>query len=274
MEQKGVLNNNDTIGYAFGQGVGRYKGLKFINHSGGDAGYRTFLGRFPDQKFSVIVMSNLASFNPRSLALKVADIYLEDLLVEEKVITNQPDFATIEVDPEVLESYTGQFVTDPGEEYRIRRNGRQLNILPPGAGWQNIYPVNVTKFLLINGESSCDFVFDEYKNVIQIRINHKGNEYIAKKMEPFVLTQEKMSEYSGNYYSEELLTSYTIVHKDSFLVMQHQRNSDFILRPVRSDIFYSGDYGIELHFERLPDGRISGVRLDTGRVKRLLFIRQ
>ncbi len=274
MEQKGILNNNDTIDYAFGQGVGRYKGLKFIDHSGGDAGYRTYLGRFPDQKFSVMVMSNLASFNPGSLALKVADIYLEDLLVEEEVVTNQPDFTTIEIDPEVLETYTGQFATDPGEEYRVRRNGRQLNILPPGSGWQNMYPVNMTKFLLINGESSNDFVFDENKNVIHIRISHEGNEFIAKKMEPFVLTQDKMSEYCGNYYSEELLTSYTIVHKDSVLVMQHQRNSDFILRQVRSDIFFGGDNGIEFHFERNPEGRISGFRLDTGRVERLLFIRQ
>ena len=78
MNIRGVLNKGDTITYAMGQDISKYKGLKLIAHGGADAGYRSFLGRFPDQKFSVNVLSNLASFDPGGMALKIADIYLKD----------------------------------------------------------------------------------------------------------------------------------------------------------------------------------------------------
>ncbi len=83
MDQRYILNNGDTTGYGFGQNVGKYKGLVNKRHGGADAGYRTFINRFPDQKFSVIVFSNLASFNPGNIAYQIADIYLADQLVEE-----------------------------------------------------------------------------------------------------------------------------------------------------------------------------------------------
>ncbi|MDX1286002.1 MAG: serine hydrolase domain-containing protein, partial [Draconibacterium sp.] len=42
MEERAILNNGDTISYAYGQSIGKYKGLKTITHGGADAGYRTF----------------------------------------------------------------------------------------------------------------------------------------------------------------------------------------------------------------------------------------
>jgi CubicO group peptidase (beta-lactamase class C family) len=91
MSQKGVLNSGDTIEYALGQVVGSYRGLTMINHSGADAGYRTYLARFPDQQFSVMVLSNDASCNPGSLALKVAEVYLKDELKPEPRVSLSGD---------------------------------------------------------------------------------------------------------------------------------------------------------------------------------------
>ena len=78
MNTRFVLNNGDTISYAMGQSIDKYKGLNVRAHDGADAGYRSSLYRFPDQKFSVNVLSNLASFNPSGMAVKIADIYLKD----------------------------------------------------------------------------------------------------------------------------------------------------------------------------------------------------
>jgi CubicO group peptidase (beta-lactamase class C family) len=80
MESRYVLNNGDTIDYAFGQVAGKYKGLDTWSHGGADAGYRTFLVRFPDQHMSVSVFSNDASFPVGDLAYQVADLYLKDEL--------------------------------------------------------------------------------------------------------------------------------------------------------------------------------------------------
>lgn len=84
MDQRFILTKGDTISYAFAQDIGKYKGLNTRAHSGGDAGFRSFLLRFPDQHFSVSVFSNLASFDPGSLSFTIADLYLKDQLKEEK----------------------------------------------------------------------------------------------------------------------------------------------------------------------------------------------
>ncbi|MEM1119230.1 MAG: serine hydrolase domain-containing protein, partial [Bacteroidota bacterium] len=78
MHTKGILNDGEEITYALGQNISQYKGLNRVSHGGADAGYRTYLARFPDQKISVIVFSNLGSFNAGGMASQIADIYLEE----------------------------------------------------------------------------------------------------------------------------------------------------------------------------------------------------
>lgn len=91
MAQKGVLNNGDTIGYAMGQGMYVYRGLKIFEHGGADAGYRSDLMRIPGEHFSVNVLSNMASFNPGDIAAKVRDIYLADKEVKEPEKSANPE---------------------------------------------------------------------------------------------------------------------------------------------------------------------------------------
>lgn len=90
MNQRFILNNGDTIDYAFGQVIEKYKGLNSFSHGGGDAGYRTYLLRFPDQHFSVSVFSNLASFDPGGISYELADMYLANDLIAEKEKTEAP----------------------------------------------------------------------------------------------------------------------------------------------------------------------------------------
>lgn len=82
MEEKFVLNKGDTINYAFGQDISTYKGLKTAAHGGADAGYRSFLVRFPEQRVAIAVFSNLASFSPGGLSYSIADAYLANSLQE------------------------------------------------------------------------------------------------------------------------------------------------------------------------------------------------
>jgi CubicO group peptidase (beta-lactamase class C family) len=74
----GRLNSGETLDYAFGLEVETHRGLGVVKHSGSAAGYRSQMLRFPDQSFTVIVLSNLAEFSPTKLAEQVADLYLAD----------------------------------------------------------------------------------------------------------------------------------------------------------------------------------------------------
>ena len=72
--------------------------------------------RFPEQQFSVIVLSNLATFNPTELSYKVADIYLENQFTEEPKKEEKPaqekEPKTISIPPEKLKEYAGQYFSD------------------------------------------------------------------------------------------------------------------------------------------------------------------
>ncbi|MBN1453253.1 MAG: beta-lactamase family protein [Anaerolineales bacterium] len=77
LHTQGRLNNGETIEYTFGLSIGEYRGLKAVSHGGAWAGYRSELLRFPEQRFSVICLCNLASMTPEELARRVADVYFE-----------------------------------------------------------------------------------------------------------------------------------------------------------------------------------------------------
>lgn len=79
MHTRGVLNNGETIPYARGLGLKLHRGLPTVSHGGAWVGYLAEMVRFPEQRFSVIVLANQTSVSPTTLARKVSDICLEEL---------------------------------------------------------------------------------------------------------------------------------------------------------------------------------------------------
>ncbi len=76
--QRGVLTKGDTIPYAFGLTVTSFRGLRVLEHGGSLTGFRTGLMRFPDQRFSVVVLCNASTAVPSFYARRVAEVYLGD----------------------------------------------------------------------------------------------------------------------------------------------------------------------------------------------------
>ncbi len=80
LHTQGVLNSGKKIDYAWGLVVREYKGLKVVEHGGAWVGFRAAIARFPEQKFSVVILANLNAIDPSAIAFRVADIYLADLI--------------------------------------------------------------------------------------------------------------------------------------------------------------------------------------------------
>ena len=187
MHQRGVLNNGEQISYALGLSIGEYRGLETVGHSGSWRGFRSHLMRFPDQKFGVVILCNLNTFNPLRLAEKVADLYLADVLapVEE---ASEPEKAA------------------PAEDI---------------------------------------------------------------KSEP--LTPEQLAEFEGDYYTEELDTTYSIRVRENQLVAQHIRHDDILLTYADGHFLGSTWFFPDIRFTRDDTGQVTGFRLTGGRVKNLHF---
>ena len=110
MHQRGVLNNGEQISYAFGLDIGKYRALKTVGHGGSWRGFRSHLIRFPAQKFGVVILCNLDTFNPLNLAKKIADLYLADVLAPEAPKPDTQPLERIETEPlspELLSEFEG-----------------------------------------------------------------------------------------------------------------------------------------------------------------------
>ncbi len=80
LHERGRLNSGEQIAYAFGQSIGEFRGLRVVNHTGGWAGYRSVLERFPDERLGVVILANTATMNPSALGRQIAALYLADRL--------------------------------------------------------------------------------------------------------------------------------------------------------------------------------------------------
>ena len=276
MEERFVLNSGDTIAYAFGQGVGEYKSLKRISHGGSDAGYRTYLGRFPDQNISIIVLSNLSSISPGSLGMKIADIYLSEFIQKEESDPESPDeIQIVQIDPQIVESYTGLYELEPGVRFRLIRDGYRLMIQVPSEGWKRFVARSENSFSSQDGSVELEFIKDGQGKVTTMTIFTDEEEMVTRRVEPFSLEKDILNEYAGEYYSPELKTSYSLVVEDSTLIAHHQRHDNIGFQPQSKDNFTTGSWWMEqIQFERGESQQITGFRLDSGRVRNLLFIRQ
>jgi len=82
MQTRGKLNNGEAIPYALGLNISHYGGLRIVSHGGSAVGYQAQYMQFPDQRFSVVILSNLSNFRTGQIARKIADLYLADQFKE------------------------------------------------------------------------------------------------------------------------------------------------------------------------------------------------
>ena len=82
MFKRGRTNDGEELDYALGVTFGSYRGLNTIGHGGSAVGYSAEFLQFPDQHFSVVILSNVSSFQPGVMAQKVANLYLTDQFTE------------------------------------------------------------------------------------------------------------------------------------------------------------------------------------------------
>ncbi|HNP95397.1 MAG TPA: serine hydrolase domain-containing protein [Cyclobacteriaceae bacterium] len=272
MNQQAVLNNGEKIEGALGQFVTPYKGLNQIQHGGADAGYRTYLGRFPDQHFAVIVFSNEASFSPGQMALKVADIYLKDEFSEDK--NNKPAAVKyIKLPAKQLEQYCAAYWNEE-EKYarkiylrndtlRYWRNERSEDIILPAAKDEFKMPSAGVDFTVKFAKNQ------DGKKTMVVMANGPSN-FVEYKAPTY--SESDLAQFTGTFYSDELSTYYHFKVKDGKLISEHMRMSDISYTPIKDDVFSGSTYFTGLvEFERDRSSRVNGFRVSNGRVMNLVF---
>jgi len=79
MQERGVLSGGDTLPYAFGLNVGRWRGLRTLSHGGSSAGYRASLLYFPDYDVGIVTQANSPATAPAQLPPLLAEAMLGEM---------------------------------------------------------------------------------------------------------------------------------------------------------------------------------------------------
>ena len=275
MNTPATLNNGKTFGGALGQFVGKYKGLNEISHGGADAGYRTFLTRFPDEDVSVIVFSNDGEFNSGGIAHKVADIFLKDKIKEEpKKEEPKSDLKPEDIilDQKTIDSYLGDFELVPGFVINILSENGKLFGQATGQPRFTLLPAAVHEFTIKEVSANVVFVPSEDGKVNLLKLHQGGNIMDAKRMQAFDKTKVNLSDFEGHFYSDELATGYHFKINGDKLIATHSRLSDLELSPVKKDYFNGAAWFFgQVEFVRDAEGKINGCKVTNGRVRNLHF---
>jgi len=280
MNQRGILNNGDTISYAYGQGIGDYKGLQMISHGGGDAGYRTFLIRFPEEQYTIVVFGNFASFNSGQKAFQIADIYLKGLLeVEEEKepvseIEDNNQESDITVDIEILNEYIGKYELFPGFLIDIRVEEEQLVGQATGQPSFNLHPNSPTEFVIQEVNATIIFKRNDENEVNELLLLQGGQEIPGKKLADFDLTSVDLKKFTGSFYSSELQTTYQLKIENDTLKAYHQRHDPFKLTYIQENAFAADAWFFGSAIFILDEsGSVTGLNVTNGRVRNLEFIK-
>jgi hypothetical protein len=268
----GTLNSGEKITYAFGMWRGEYKGLPVITHSGNmQSGYRARIHSFPEQKFTVIALSNNTAIFPSVIAEKLADIYLEGLLKpkepsQRRVAESLPPAIALS-EKEALR-YAGIYAhLESGRVFRLSlKDGKLIN----SGLLRNevpVMPVAENRLLIVAGADVTELnpVFNKSGTISEIKIlTRSGRPDVFVPVKPPSESPEKLSEYAGTYFSDELNADYTISPKGNGLALRVGESLETPLVASYADSFTLPGGEINLSFARDGEGKITGFVFNSG----------
>ena len=269
LHQTGELNDGEKLEYAFGLNVGQYRGLKLVAHGGAFVGFRADMIRFPEEKFSVICLANLASINPSRLCRQIADIYLADKFTEEKASEKPAEPMTpITLSQEELKNKAGKY-TDEEESLVADVSLKEDKLMVEAMGISfALIPVSKSRFISKDApvEIVVEFSPAEGKAERAKLTIEKEREIELQKIPDIApLTLEELKEFAGSYYNDELPATYLLELEEGRLLFKHRNAPEEALKLIKRDKFLSG-YG-KIEFIRGKGKKITGFYLDAGRVR-------
>jgi CubicO group peptidase (beta-lactamase class C family) len=275
MHTRGRLATGKELDYAFALTIGEYKGLKVVEHGGALGGYRSALTRFPDQNFSVIILSNLSSFDPSGKAYEVADVYLADSFKTEEPPGERPRAETISLPEDKLKDKTGDYVDrKTGSSYSVRLREGRLEF--SGSGQRlTLGAVSENVFVATGIQEAIEMEFESQgkDGPRLLRITQEGTPQLT--FESYTRanpTPEDLKEYEGEYHSEELEATFHVSLRKGRLHFTHRTAPPNALVPLAKDIFSLGN--MRIVFGRDQSGRIASFIVNAGRVQNLRFLKK
>ena len=260
MHETGVLNDGSRIEYAGGLVVGDFMGVPSVTHTGSTAGYRAFLGRYPEQDLSVAMICNASNVPTGGTGGAIARVYLGDAVTE----VPRPDYRAAARPGDAR--YAGLY-HDP-----VTGDTRELTfdegVLRDGS--TPLLRLDERTFQV--GASDGRYVFDAGSG--RVGFEHESWEYTHQRWEPvdpWTPSASDLQAFPGTYHSADAETTYEVAVVDGGLVVRQRPGIARALTPMYRDAFRMD--GMTVRFRRDGDGAVEALSLSLGRVYDMRFPR-
>lgn len=273
LQVRGRLNSGREIDYALGLQIGDYRGLPTVEHGGALFGYRTELLRFPQQRFTVICLCNLAAVNPMLLAHKVADVYLEGEFPKPAPSTKGRDTTPHDKSHSRKQAsdptqFAGTYENDVHNVIKFTTSDGQLAF--PGPKPLILDSTSPSHFAI--GENLIEFDTNKSKGVTSVKISRGANvDFTGVRVEVAHPDDAQLSSYAGSYHSEELDTDLTLLVENGALLMRQKWDDPLTLQALAKDEFQAA--GPVIVFRRDSSNKVTGFVMFGGRARGMQFER-
>jgi CubicO group peptidase (beta-lactamase class C family) len=272
MQQPAVLNDGKATGYGDGVWVGKYRGVRKIDHNGVDAGFRTYLARFPDQHLAVVIVGNGADVVATRLGQRIADIWLAGQLDPLPApVPDYEDSAEAPLDPAQLDALAGTYALGPDSAITFAKENGHL------VGWLNgddktpFFPASGHEFFMKSANASFSFDPPGADGVVTGGTwHHNVHAARATRIARAKLADSELKAYEGEFYSDELHVLYTVMAKDGRVTLNYSRGP-VTLDPIGPDSFAGPwPFGV-VRFQCTADAGCTGFTVNEERVRNLQF---
>jgi CubicO group peptidase (beta-lactamase class C family) len=245
LQRRSILNDGRAVDYARGLFIERYRGFAEVSHSGATAGYRAWLGRFPDQHLSIALLCNAADARTPSLAHAVADRFL----------AGAPAPTSVAPDPS-LAKWAGLYADDRAgtpltltwHHDRIQSDDGATLETGPGGGFR----LGSRSATLLPGD--------------RFQLNQTGDVMTFKRVESYAPTRAELQSIVGHYRSDEAEASFVVSMDGDHLrfAVEDRPEASGPLKPVYKDAFAGPQGLVRLVFG--AGGTVTALRLSNDRV--------
>lgn len=267
LQESARLNNGRTLSVARGLTVNIIPGGPLISHSGGAAGYGTWLGRFTDHDLSIATLCNFEPVAVGQLTGRVADLFLPPV--------TEPETAGPIAAPGVEVAGRAGLFFEEGTGLPLRlvtANGR-LAI----AGGPPLVPVSTDRFQpqraspFFRSEDKVEFIFRSNDELELLSMEGQTARY--RRAPPWTPSAADLEAVEGRYTSADIGTVFEILQGTRGIVMRYESSPEKAveLEPVAPDTYMRNQ--MHVRFQRDAAGKVTGFEYGNPVVRRLGFAR-
>jgi len=154
--------------YAYGWNVGKRGNRRSISHGGGIYGFATQLARFPDDKVTVVVLSNVEGASAGAVANNLSAIVFGDPVTLPKQRT------AITLPAQTLEKYVGDYQLLPAVVLTVSTEGGKIFMRITGRENMELFPESEKDFFLKVVDAQLKFETDATGKVTQVIFKQGG----------------------------------------------------------------------------------------------------